>query len=88
MGESDGWQPIESAPRCGEPVLLYKPDERMVGPYTAAGYWGSWPGEPDGWIAVGGKPLGYFSQVTHSRQGDPTHWMPLPKPPTLPEEQL
>lgn len=79
--EGKGWQDIASAPRDGDPVLLYKPDERMVGPYTAAGYWGEWPGQGEGWIAVGGKPLGYFSQVTQSRQGDPTHWMPLPAPP-------
>lgn len=75
------WRGIESAPRDGEPVLLYKPDERMVGPYMLVGYWGEWPGQSDGWIAVDGKPQGYFSQVTQSRQGYPTHWMPLPADP-------
>lgn len=75
------WQPIENAPRDGTPVLLYKPDERMVGDYTLVGYWGEWPDQGWCWIACDGKPLGYFSQVIEKPQGYPTHWMPLPAPP-------
>ena len=75
------WQPIETAPKDGKAVLLYKPDERMVGEYTIAGYWGEWPGHEDGWIACDGKPQGYYSNVAGGRQGYPTHWMPLPPPP-------
>lgn len=75
------WQPIETASKDGEAVLLYKPDERMVGEYMLAGYWGSWPGQADSWIACDGKPLGYFSKVIEKAQGYPTHWMPLPEPP-------
>jgi len=79
--EAKGWQDIATAPRDGEPVLLYKPDERMVGPYMLAGYWGEWPGQVDTWIACNGTPMGYWSSVTESGQGYPTHWMPLPAAP-------
>ena len=78
-----GWQPIETAPKDGDPVLLYKPDERRSGEYVLAGYWGEWPGKADGWIAVGGQPLGWHSSVVDAPQGYPTHWMPLPQPPAI-----
>ena len=80
-----GWQPISTAPKDGEPVLIWKPDERMVGEYMMAAYWGDDPrcGEP-GWIPVGGiHRQGYHSSVTDTPQGYPTHWMPLPDAPTL-----
>jgi len=77
------WKPIETAPKSGDPILLYKPDERMVGEYIIVGYWGEWPGKGECWIACDGKPQGYFSEVSQSRQGYPTHWMPLPSPPQL-----
>jgi len=76
------WQPIETAPKDGECVLLYKPNERMVGQYIIVGYWGEWPDREDGWVAADGKPQGYLSSVTGTRQGYPTHWQPLPPPPT------
>lgn len=77
----DEWLPIETAPRDGNPVLLYKPDERMVGEYTLVGYWGEWPGQGECWIAANGKPLGYLSQVTGTPQDYPTMWIPVPQPP-------
>ena len=76
------WQDIATAPKDGEPVLLYKPNERMVGEYTIVGYWGEWPGGGDCWIASGGTPLGYRSQVAGADQGYPTHWMLLPLAPS------
>lgn len=80
--EAGGWQPIESAPKDGEAVLLYKPDERRVGEYIIAGYFGEWPGDGECWIACAGKPLGYFSEWQQAPQGYPTHWQPLPAPPS------
>ena len=77
----DSWKPINTAPKDGAPVLLYKPDERMVGEYMLAGYWGEWPGQGESWIACDGKPQGYFSSVLQAEQGYPTHWLPLPPPP-------
>lgn len=69
------WQPIETAPKDGTEVLLggckYGPPVRM----------GSWGG-------------GRYNRTTRSYEGDwrgggdygfaPTHWMPLPAPPTEP----
>ena len=78
----EGWRGIGSAPKDGTVVLLYKQNERMVGEYTLAGYWGEWAGLCDGWIACAGKPLGYYSNCAESSQGYPTHWQPLPAPPT------
>lgn len=75
------WQDISTAPRDGTVVLLYKPDERMVGEYMLAGYWGEWPLNGECWIAVDGKPQGYLSSVTGTSQGYPTHWAALPAPP-------
>ncbi len=73
------WQPIETAPKDGDPILIYKPDERMVGEYTMSAYWDD---DQEGWVPVGGiHRLGYRSSATNSYQGYPTHWMPLPEPP-------
>ena len=75
------WQPIETAPKDGTTILLYKPDERMVGEYILAGYWGEWPGQGECWIACDGKPQGYYSPTAECDQGYPTKWQPLPAPP-------
>lgn len=75
------WQPIETAPKDGEPVLLYKPNERMVGSYVTVGWWSPDDGEGGGvWHDKTGC-LGYFSRIAEAKQGYPTHWMPLPQPP-------
>ena len=77
--QPEAWTPIESAPKDGEPVLIWKPDERMVGEYMMAAYWDD---EQGGWVPVGGiHTQGYFSEVAQSKQGYPTHWMPLPEAP-------
>lgn len=69
------WQPIESAPK-DNPILLYvvqRPDM-----YCEA------VGEPDGWQHM---DVGYWDPIERDwvtwHSGDPTHWMPLPEPPTL-----
>jgi hypothetical protein len=70
------WQPIETAPKDA-PVLLFgmtNPDERMVRfkkPVVFSGYWESLD---EAWCAHGSHWDGPFFQ--------PTHWMPLPAPPT------
>ena len=75
------WQSIETAPKDGEPVLIWKPDERMVGEYMMAAYWCD---VQDGFVPVGGyHKQGYRSTVTETDQGYPTHWMPLPAPPEV-----
>jgi hypothetical protein len=72
-----------SAPFDGEPYLIWKPDERMVGEYMMLAYWDHdhFSGEP-GWVPVGGhNRQGYVSEVTGTRQGYPTHWAEQPERP-------
>ena len=78
----DKWQPIETAPKDGTPVLIWKPDERMVGEYMMAAYWSDEHCGGSGWVPVGGIHIqGYHSPTVGGPQGFPTHWMPLPKAP-------
>lgn len=68
------WEPIETAPRDGSPILLYV--VKVADEYTRA------VGQYDGWrnIDVGYWELGLNDWHTvHS--GEPTHWMPLPPAP-------
>lgn len=75
------WQPIETAPKDGEVILIFKPDERMVGQYTLTAYWND---EEGGFIPAGGiHKQGYYSAVAGKDQGYPTHWMPLPNSPVI-----
>ena len=64
------WQPIESAPRDGTPVLLYLNDGQFMSMTTARFSYGQWS-----LIETGG----YASDS--DVWPDPTHWMPLPEPP-------
>lgn len=72
----DGWLPIETAPRDGTPILAFNP---MVGVYsTAAVEVGGFTEYPSGFWPDGKKnkhALGRWYCV-------PTHWRPLPEPPT------
>ena len=73
------WQPIETAPMDGEPILIWKADERCVGEYMMSAYWDD---RQDCYVPVGGMhKQGYYSNVAQRNQGYPTHWMPLPEPP-------
>lgn len=69
--EAANWQPIETAPRCGDEVILWT--ERGVtspciwskkGDISENGFWLWWQAEPE-----------YLIEVKA------THWMPLPSPP-------
>ena len=78
--QPEGWRPIETAPKDGEPILIWKPNERMVGEYMMAAYWDN--SDEPGFVPVGGQhKQGYLSSVTGTPQGYPTHWRPLPAPP-------
>jgi hypothetical protein len=62
------WQPIESAPKDGTPVDIWCAGFR----YTDA-YWGRVANE---WLDEDGDPIkDYYGE-------EPTHWMPLPSPPS------
>lgn len=88
-----GWRPIETAPLDGTPVLLFCPGmnnwNRLYGlPDIVVGIWADdWPGQ--GWLSdVGDIEGGYESTgdyFVHARLA-PTHWQPLPPPPTPKEK--
>lgn len=69
-----GWQPIETAPRAGETVLLFNADEQLVD----CGFFCTWVGDdrPGHWEVTGNN---------HWYQGDVTHWHPLPSGPAIRE---
>lgn len=67
------WQSIETAPRDGTVFLVYRPDAGLTGDSTFA-------------IVQGvNVPTTSPQGVVHytSRWCHPTHWMPLPPPPSL-----
>jgi hypothetical protein len=72
------WQPIETAPKDGTPVLVAR----------VGGNWSDeWP-EIASWMKDGYGP-GYWTNGAHDGYGDaepplePTHWMPLPAMPNV-----
>ena len=65
--ECGGWQPVETAPRA-EWVLVWRPASNVR---DAA--WCLLPPGPGFWTEGHGGPL----------DPPPTHWMPLPKPPSI-----
>ena len=71
---TNGWQPIETAPKDGTNVILYGSYESKPGePFVVAGM--SWDSEPVGWTN---------GDCWATEVGDrwvPTHWHPLPCPP-------
>lgn len=71
------WQPIETAPRDGSRVLVWSKHYIWNGVYTA--YWGR-NGELNPFSWIGGHCR--VSHIDH-----PTHWMPLPEPPSLEPSQ-
>lgn len=67
------WQPIETAPKDGTTILAFYPS--LTG-YTARQdvapiHWSEWGNGVWENATSGGKPSSL-----------PTHWMPLPEPPT------
>lgn len=64
--EPPAWQPIETAPRDGTKILVYIQSASLDWRIVARAF-----DEHDGWYSDPGKH--------HVR---PTHWMPLPDPPS------
>lgn len=72
---SGEWQPIETAPRDGTPILIFDPLR-----HVRIARWG------DTFLAsrIDGRSQPIFGFVVVDTQfvkADPTHWMPLPDPP-------
>ncbi|MDB5651963.1 MAG: hypothetical protein JWL62_3483 [Hyphomicrobiales bacterium] len=79
---SGGWQPIETAPKDGTPILVYN---AYVGIYHSA-YTTRWTGKP-GETGYAGFPCGFWSTGPGCYPFGkwdciPSHWMRLPDPPT------
>lgn len=68
------WQPIETAPKDWSQVILYYQDSGLDDD-VMAGYYSCEDGGKDCWMDNYGDEL------------KPTHWMPLPKPPTEEKSQ-
>ena len=66
------WQPIETAPKDGTWVVLFTAEGGVQ-----CGYWGAtYFGSDHSWIQYGHRSD--YEEV----EGIPTHWMPLPPPPS------
>ena len=68
---SEGWEPIETAPRTRTARLIWVPGNLCIYCVT----WRDGDGEqPEGWQVFGGDWRDILQGATH--------WMPLPVPPT------
>ena len=76
------WQPIETAPKDGTPILVFSPYEVRTEPTNVIVAKFERHGSQEWW--------GYCENLIADVQGmidpEPTHWMPLPSPP-LPERE-
>lgn len=70
------WQPIETAPKDWTDVLLYLPDEDDG--YGSMGVVKGWFSMADGGCDC------WMTSEDNSGPVYPSHWMPLPKPPSEP----
>lgn len=68
------WQPIETAPKDGTPVLVWESEYGREA--LTAAYIEFTDPPPDGYHS------GWFDRVHGHSELQPTHWMPLPHPPT------
>lgn len=75
------WQPIETAPKDGVPILAWGYMHDDGGPWFADRR--SFMGEMPNWHVLFYKDgTGWVGWLDGSVDG-PTHWMPLPPPPTV-----
>ena len=67
------WQPIETAPKDGTPILAWPCGDGWGGKFPYVVQWVPPNEHHDGlWREAAGEQYDDF---------DPTHWMPLPEPP-------
>jgi hypothetical protein len=68
------WQPIETAPKDGAEILLGFAGEKWI----VQGRWvGDYKARDGAWWALNNDPTDAWGGELY-----PTHWMPLPSPPT------
>lgn len=80
--EAEGWRDISTAPLTGERVLVWRPTMWGGKGHIGVAYWAS------DQYAKNSRPFwssveGYIGK-TENRAHPPTHWRPLPAPPTTP----
>lgn len=85
QGAPDGWQPIETAPKDGTPILLATPKGRIADGnwHQKYGVW-SWPYvmvEPTRWMPLPSAQIAAIPQApqTLAAQGVPDGWQLVPK---------
>lgn len=81
------WQPIETAPKDVR-ILLFRSGEQFVGSWMGMP-WNTWgvcsqriPGQWEAFTDVGRHAIGFENGSEHVYWEGPTHWMPLPPPPS------
>jgi hypothetical protein len=73
--DADGWRPIETAPKDGTRILVWREAVVPGAPYCDVTAW------PKNWTGL--WPTAYM----HYADGhEPTHWQPLPPLPPQPKE--
>lgn len=82
---SSEWQPIETAPKDGSRYLIYVPrvatdSDSSWFTVLVASYVGGYDSGDVWFTMLRGKEKTYGEDIY-----DPTHWMPLPTPPTNPK---
>jgi hypothetical protein len=71
------WEPIETAPKNGNTIDVWAGGGRVTDVYWRS----SWRGE--GWHCMAEDDYGNNRwTLVEQEHGTPTHWMPLPEPPT------
>lgn len=76
-----GWQPIDTAPRDGEIILISGPGAR--GPYVEAAYWSQCPRAYGGDKRYPWVTLDETNGVNGRMECSPAHWMKLPPHPAI-----
>lgn len=90
------WQPIETAPKDGTEILLFRAagiyEGRPADARVTSGAWVEWTETAGEYHGTTGEYLGQSIQDAgaswcswdggFTEDAPPTHWMPLPPPPT------
>jgi hypothetical protein len=81
------WQTIDTAPKDGSPILVYTPTDGVVVSWWFIGAYVGRDGIVDGWYSGthDDSPRAYHDYPMLPSE-IPTHWMPLPEPPSAPEQ--